>query len=46
MLVMGIQKPKALFYVTIRDIKTRPQYKTRNLTVYCNGVPNSIDNYV
>ncbi len=42
---MSARKPEPLFYLTIKEVKSRPKYKTKSLTVYRNGVPTTIDRF-
>lgn len=39
---MSTKKPEPLFYVVVRDVSTRPNYKTKMFTVYKNGVPTKL----
>ncbi len=43
---MGICRPKPLFYLVVKDVRTRPHYKSKTLTVYANGVPQSLDRFM
>lgn len=42
---MGVRKPKPLFYLVIKDIRTKPKFKSRTLTVYSNGVPGNLNSF-
>jgi len=39
---MSTRKPEPLYYVVVRDARTRPKYKTKMFTVYKNGVPTKL----
>jgi len=41
-LKISTKKPEPLFYVVVRDVSTRPNYKTKMFTVYKNGVPTGL----
>ncbi len=43
---MSAKKPEPIFYVVVRDAKTRPKYKTKSFTVYKNGVPIKLEKFV
>ncbi len=43
---MSTKKPEPLYYVVVRDARTRPNYKTRTFTVYRNGVPGKLERFV
>ena len=42
---MATKKPEPLFYIIIRDVKTRPKYKTRMITIYKNGTPTELEKF-
>ena len=43
---MSTKKPEPLYYVVVRDVKTRPNYKTKTFTIYKNGVPTNHEKFV
>jgi hypothetical protein len=43
---MSAKKPEPLFYVVVRDAKTRPKYVTKSFTIYRNGVPTNLAKFV